>query len=128
MSFVKLLEDVAGMMSMNIHFKCVLDFIGVFDLAFLFIIKIWHDVKKGWWYTLISMFWKKIKYPHSVLTLWICVPIFDAMIPNKLFLVIFFLTLTFPSFLPKMHAFVLLCAVMLPRYIRCHLRKPHKTP
>ena len=31
-SFVKLLEDVAGMMSMNTHLKGVLDFRGVFDL------------------------------------------------------------------------------------------------
>ena len=36
----KLLEDVAGMMSMNTHLKFVLSFRGVFDLDFLFIVDI----------------------------------------------------------------------------------------
>ena len=38
MSFVKLLEDVDDMMSMNTHMEGVLDLIGVFDLAFF---KLW---------------------------------------------------------------------------------------
>ena len=40
MSFVKSLEDMAGMMSMNTHFKDVLGFRGVFDIDFLFIVEI----------------------------------------------------------------------------------------
>ena len=51
MSFVKLLEDVDGMMSMNTHLKGVF----VSDLAYLFIVDIWHDVKYGSVSTLISM-------------------------------------------------------------------------
>ena len=44
MSYVKILEDMAGIMSMNTHLKGVLDFRGVFDLNFSFIMGIWHDV------------------------------------------------------------------------------------
>ena len=52
MFFLKLLEDVDGMMSMNTHLKGVLDIRGVFDLAFLFIVDVLHDVKNGSVYTL----------------------------------------------------------------------------
>ena len=54
-SFVKLLEDMAGMISMNTHLKSVLGFRAVFDLYFLFIVDIWHNVNKGSVSTLMSM-------------------------------------------------------------------------
>ena len=31
---------------MNTHFKAVLGFIGVFDIGFLLIVDIWHDMEK----------------------------------------------------------------------------------
>ena len=40
MYFVKLLEDMAGMMFMNTHLKGILVIEGVFDLEFLFIVDI----------------------------------------------------------------------------------------
>ena len=40
MSFVKLLEDIAGMMSTNTHLMGVLNVSGVFDLRFLLIVEI----------------------------------------------------------------------------------------
>ena len=40
MYFVKLLEDIAIMMSMNTHLKGVLGFSGVLDPEFLFIFEI----------------------------------------------------------------------------------------
>ena len=55
MSFVKNLEYMAGIMSMNTHFKGVLIFIGVFDIDFLFIVDIWHDVQNGSGSTLSSI-------------------------------------------------------------------------
>ena len=46
MSLVKLLEDMAGIMSMNTHLKGFLGFRGVLNLAFLCILEILHDVQK----------------------------------------------------------------------------------
>ena len=40
LSFVTILEDVAGMMSMNTHLKYVLGYRGVFDPSVLFIVEI----------------------------------------------------------------------------------------
>ena len=47
MYFVKILEDKAGMISINTHLKDDLGFIGIFDLGFLFIVGILHYVHKG---------------------------------------------------------------------------------
>ena len=47
MSFVKVLGDMDGMISMDIHFKGALVFSGVFDLVFLLFVDIWNDVQKG---------------------------------------------------------------------------------
>ena len=44
---------MTGMTSMNNHLKGVLDFGGVFDLDFLLIVEIWHDVQKISGFTLI---------------------------------------------------------------------------
>ena len=46
---------MAGMLSMDTYVKGVLDFRGVFYLAFVFIVEIWHDVQSGSGSTLISM-------------------------------------------------------------------------
>ena len=54
--FVKLLEDVTSMISINTHLKGVLGFIDVFDLYFLFIVDIWHDVNNVSGYTLSSIY------------------------------------------------------------------------
>ena len=54
------------MLSMNTHLKGVLVFIGVFDLGFIFIVEIWHDVHNGSGYTLISISCQTISvYPDS---------------------------------------------------------------
>ena len=58
MSFVKVLEDMAGMVSMNTHLKGVLGFRGVSDLEFLFIVYIWHDVHNGSGSKLSQMYWQ----------------------------------------------------------------------
>ena len=52
MSFVKLLEDISGMVSMKTHLKGVLVFRGFFDIGFLLIVEILLDVQKGSEYTL----------------------------------------------------------------------------
>ena len=55
MSFVEILEDMSVMMSMNTHLKVVLGFRGLFNIDFLFIVDILHDVQKGSGSTLSSM-------------------------------------------------------------------------
>ena len=47
------------MMSINTHLKSVLGFRGVFDIGFLFIVKIWHDVQYVSGSTLSSISWQK---------------------------------------------------------------------
>ena len=47
-------------MSMDTYLKCVLGFRGVFDISFLFIVKIWHDVQNGSGSTLSSIYFQKI--------------------------------------------------------------------
>ena len=66
MYFVKLLEDADGMMYMNINLKCVLAFICVFDLDFLFILEIWNYVQNGSGYTLISMSCQKFTVSPTI--------------------------------------------------------------
>ena len=61
MSYVRLLEDVAVMMSTNTHLKGVVDFREVLDISFLFIVDIWHDVQNGLGYTLSSMSCQKME-------------------------------------------------------------------
>ena len=58
MSFVKILEDVAVMISINTHLKGVLYFRDVFDLDFLFIVYIWHDVNNVSGYTVSSIYFQ----------------------------------------------------------------------
>ena len=57
---MKLLEDAASMISMNTHLKGVLDFIGVFDITFLFIVEIFRDVQNGSVSILSSIYCQKI--------------------------------------------------------------------
>ena len=47
MSLVKLLGAVDGTISIKTHLKGAFGFIGILDLAFLFIEEILHDVQKG---------------------------------------------------------------------------------
>ena len=53
--FVKLLENMAGVMSMKTHLKCVLGCSGKLDLGFLLIDEICHDVHKWSGSTLSSI-------------------------------------------------------------------------
>ena len=55
MSFVKLLENMAGVMSMKTHLKCVLGCSVKLDLGFLLIDEICHDVHKWSGSTLSSI-------------------------------------------------------------------------
>ena len=47
MSFVKILEHISGMISMDTHLKGYLGYRGFFDLRFLFIVEILNDVHNG---------------------------------------------------------------------------------
>ena len=68
------------------------------------------------------------QYLQPVVTLWTCVPISDEIITETLyFWELDFVVLNFPLFIPKMHVFVVHCAVMSPRYLHYHQRKPCKT-
>ena len=127
MSFVKILEYMAGIMSRNTHLKGVLGFRYVFDLDFLFIVDIWHDVQKRSESTLISIFPKYLQYLQPVLTLWTCVLIFDAIILKKCyFLGICFCGFDF-TFVKKMYVFYVRCAVMSPHSVHYHWIKLRKT-
>ena len=123
MSFVKLLEDVAAMMPIKTNLKGVLDFIGVFDLSFLFIKEIWHNVKMSQDLPWDQCLAKNFHYLQLLFTSSICFLISDVIIPN-VFKEFAFVVLTFPSFLPKMHVLLVLCTLMSLRSVRYHRRKP----
>ena len=55
MSLVKLLGDIDVIMSTKTHLKGSFVFNRFFDLAFLCMEKIWHDVQKGYGYILGSI-------------------------------------------------------------------------
>ena len=110
MSFVKNLEYMAGIMSMNTHFKGVLIFIGVFDLDFLFIVDIWHDTKKGSGSTLISMSCqKKSVYPAIIELLDLCPNIWCNNSRETFFLGICFCDFDFSFVFTKNACFI--CAL-----------------
>ena len=62
------------------------------------------------------------QYIQLVVTFWVCILIFDAIIPNKIyFRELAFLILTFPLFFSiKMHVFAVHCAVMSPLSVHYH--------
>ena len=117
-SFVKLLEDMAGMMSTNTHLKRVLGFRGVYDTDILFIVEILHDVQKGSGSTLISFLSKCLQYIQPVVTLCICVPISDAII-QKNFLIgnLLFWFWIFPHFYQKSCFCCALCSNFTTLYL-----------
>ena len=66
MYFVKLLEDMAGIISMNTHLKGVLGFRGVFDIGCSVIVEIWYDVQNVSGYILSSIACQNFSvYPAS---------------------------------------------------------------
>ena len=128
MSFVKLLEDVAGMISINNHLKGVLDFRGVSDLAFLFIVDIWHDVQNGSGYTLSSMFFQTFAvYTASSDLVYLCPNIGCNNPKETFFLGISFCDFFFSFVSTKMNVFFVSCAVMSPRSVCYHKIKQCKT-
>ena len=71
--YVKLLVDMAGMLSLKTHLKGVLVLSGVFDIGFLFIFEILDDVQKGSGYNLRSMPCQKNSVsPASIYILDLC--------------------------------------------------------
>ena len=56
---------MSGMMSINVHLKGLLVFKGVFDMEFLFIVYICHDVQKGSVSTLSSVSFQNIPISTS---------------------------------------------------------------
>ena len=73
-----------GMMPMNNHLKGVLGFESDFDLGFLLIVDIWHDVQKGSGYTLSQYLSNFFQYIQPVMNLCNCVLISDTIFPKKL--------------------------------------------
>ena len=127
MSFVKLLEDTAGMMSTNTHLKGVLGFRGVFDLTFLFIVKILHNVQNGSGYTLSSMSFQTFELcPANSDHVDIC-PILWYNNPKETsFLGICFCDYDFSFIFTKNEFFSVSCAVISLHSIGYHWRKPCK--
>ena len=71
---------------------------------------------------------KNLQYLQPVVTLWICVLISDAIIRREFsFLTFFFVVLTIPSLLPKIHIFSMRYVVISLRYVRCLWKKMCKT-
>ena len=128
MSFVKFLEDVAGVMSMNTNLKCVLGFRGVFDIEVYFLWRSDMMCRMGQDIPWAQHLAKHLQYIQPVLNLWTCVLISDVIIPKKLpFYEFDFVMLTFPLFLPKMHVLFVRCAVISLRSNWYHWRKLCKT-
>ena len=121
MSFVKIFEDTAGMMSTNTHLKGVWGFRGVFDLTFLFIVEILHDVKNGSGYTLSSMSFQTFELcPANSDLVDIC-PILCYNNPKEtFFLGICFCDYNFSFIFTKNGFFSVHCAVISLRSIDYH--------
>ena len=52
------MEDISGMVYMNTHLKYILGFRGFFNIGFLLVVEIWHDMQKVSGYNLRSMPWQ----------------------------------------------------------------------
>ena len=115
------------MMPINTHLKGVLVFRVVFNSAFLLIVFFWHDVQKGSVSTLSSMSCQTFAVPTpSIYLVDLCTNLWWNNYKETFFLGIYFLILTFPSFLPKINDLFVNCEVMSPRSIHYHKRKPSK--
>ena len=120
MYFIKSLEYVAVMMSMDTHLKVVLDFGVVFYLYFLLIVKIWHDVQNGAGSTLISMSCQQFSVsPASINLVDLCPNIWCNNSKKKVFLGICFCDFHF-SFIFTKNAFFL-CALCVNVTALCSL-------
>ena len=128
MSFVQLLVDVAGMISLNTHLKGVLDFRGIFDISFLFILEIYNDVQNVSGSTLRSIYWQTFAVsPYSNDLVDLCPNIWFNNSKETFLFWFCFLILNFLLFIPKMHVFFVRCAIMSPCSIHYHRRKLCKT-
>ena len=115
-SFFKLLEHKAGMMSMDNHLKGVLVFSGVFDLCFLLIVEIWHDVQKGSGSTPSSTSCQILEVSLASSDLLELCPNLWCNNPREISIFLFFIV-TFLLFLPKMIVFSVRYAVISPRSV-----------
>ena len=129
MAFVKLLEDMAGMIPINTHLKVFLGFIGVFDIDFSFIVDIWHDVQNESGSTLSSISCQTFSVsPCSRDLLDLCPNLWHNNSKETLLLGICFCCFYFSLvFLPKMHFFTVRRAVISPRSVHYHWGKLCKT-
>ena len=128
MYFVKLLWDVNGMMSVNTHMKGVLAFRGVFDISFLFIVKIWHDVQNGSGSTLRPIYCQIFSVsPDSSDLVDMCTNLWWNNSKKKLFLGINFFDFDFSFIFTKDACLSVSCAVISPRSVHYFWINPCKT-
>ena len=127
MPFVKLLEDVDDIMSMNTNLKYILGLKGFFNIYFYLLSISDMMCRKGQDLPLVKYLANHLQYIQPVVTLWTCVLILDAIILNKLFLEFAFVITTFSLFLPKMYVFAVHCAIMSLFSVNYHWIKPFKT-
>ena len=126
--FVNILEDMAGMVSMNTHLKGVLVFSGVFDIVFCGLFRYDNMFRKGQDLPLDKFLYKNLQYLQPLVTLWTCVLISDAIILEKVSFGVFaFMILTFILFLPKVHVSSARYVVISTRSVNWNQRKPYKT-
>ena len=126
MYFVKLLENISGVISINTRLKVVLGFRGVFDTGFLFIVEIWHYVQNRSGSTLSSISCQIFAVsPANSYIVDLCPNLWCNKPKENFFLGIWFRG--FPSFLPSMYVFSVRCAAMSLRSDHCHWRKSFKT-
>ena len=90
---------MSGVVSINTHLNGFLSFISVFDIEFLLIIEIWHDVQKGSGSTLRSMSCQKLAVYPAISEL---VDLYPNLLWNSsreiIFLGFSFVVLTFLSY------------------------------
>ena len=122
MSFVIPFEYTDAMIYANTHLKGVLGFRGVLDLEFYLLWRSDKMLRKCQDIPSVQCLYKHLQCLHPVMTFWIFVLIYDAIITKIISFVIF----TFPSFLPKMNFFTVRWAVMSPRYVHYNLRIQQK--
>ena len=128
MSFIKLLEYMAGMMSMKTHLKGVLSFSGVFDLDFSFIVGIWNDLQKGSGSTLRLISYQKFTvYPAISYLLYLCTNLWYNNPRENLFLGICFCDFDFSFVFTKNSCFAVHFVVMSHSYVHFQWIKPCKT-
>ena len=122
------MEHVAGMMSMNTHLKVLLNFKDFFDVAFLFIVEIWHYVHNGSVYTLSSIYCQTFSVSPEISDLVdLCPNLWCNSSKENFFLGIYFFVFDFSFLFTKIVFFFVRCALVSPDYVCCHWRKLCKT-